>query len=419
MKKKFLFVILIFITVLGTAYRISFASELIQGTLVTVPSQKDGPNINDLDIFSDCVLMMERGTGDVLYDRNGNEKMYPASTTKILTAIIVLEKCSLNKTAEVTSLALKAVPSTYTTCNIQIGEKFTVKDLLYTMLVRSANDAANVLAIHVSGSITGFAELMNQKAKEIGCASSHFTNPSGVHEEEHYSTARDLALLANYAMKNATFRDAVLTSSYSLPATEIYPHEDRTFKTSNSLIDREDDKYYYRYATGIKTGYTNASKDCIVASSKKDGVEFIVVILGSGQTKNGLRQKYLDCKTLFDFAFDNYTTYYKNLQVKRKSDLNPFSELNNVSSGQNEGENKIEQAETNVNNQEELQVAVEPIEVEEERIPNLEIAHSSFSPWITILLIMVLVIIGMSYIIFIFFNKKINKHHRNRRRNLR
>lgn len=194
------------------------------------------------------------------------------------------------------------------------------------MLIPSANDAANVLAEHVAGSISGFAELMNQKAEEIGCTNSHFTNPSGVHDEDHYTTAYDLALIAKYAMNFETFRKIVTTTSYTLPSTEAYPNTDRTFTLSNSLLNPNYKDYYYEYATGIKTGYTNASKDCLVASAKKDDVEFIIVVLGAGYVDGVLREKYLDCKTLFNFAFDNYTTYYQNLQQEKEINLASLSE---------------------------------------------------------------------------------------------
>lgn len=413
MKKKIIYIFLILITILNLYCNVSFASELVEDTLITIPSNIDSPDINDLEIYTDHILMMERSTGNILYDKNGSEKMYPASTTKILTAILVIENCSLNESAEVTSLALKAVPAGYATCNIQIGEKFTVKDLLYTMLIRSANDAANVLAIHVSDSITGFSELMNKKAEEIGCTASHFTNPSGVHDEEHYATARDLALIADYAMNLATFRDIVTTTTYSLPATEKYPHEDRTFTISNSLVNPDDKKYYYEYATGIKTGYTNASKDCVVASAKKDGIEFIVVVLGSGQTQNGLRQKYLDCKTLFYFAFDNYTTYYKELQAKRESKFNPFTEIYNFLTGQGEEENQ--ETESNISNQEELQVTAEPIEVKEIQIPEVESSENS-SALIIIIVILICIIIVLLVIGFLLLKKNNSRNNRSRRR---
>lgn len=198
----------------------------------------------------------------------------------------------------------------YTNANIQVGEKLTVNQLLHVLLINSANEAANILAEHIAGSVDAFANMMNAKASELGCLNTHFVNPNGVHNEQHYSTAYDLALIGRYAMQNETFREIVSTTFYTLPATNKYPKNDRVFGTTNELIkpDTSDkvDNYYYEYTTGIKTGYTNAAKNCIVASSKKDSTEYIVVILGAETTENGLSARYLDCKTLFNYAFENY-----------------------------------------------------------------------------------------------------------------
>ena len=403
--------IITLIIVLSPCYKASFANNPIDSTLITVPLEIDKSNINDLEIYSDCVLMMERSTGNILYDRNGNNKMYPASTTKILTAILVLENCDLDEMAEVTSLALNAVPATYTTCNIRVGEKFTVKDLLYTMLIRSANDAANVLAIHVSGSITEFSELMNKKAKAIGCTDSHFTNPSGIHDEELYTSARDLALIADYAMNNETFRKIVMTPTYTLPATAICPNSDRTFVISNSLVNPNDKNYYYEYATGIKTGYTNASKDCVVASAKKDGIEFIVVVLGSDKTSNGLRQKYLDCKTLFNFAFDNYTIYYKELQAKREEKFNPFLQFFNNLTNKNEEVNTAQSLD--------IEVATNPVEMDSSQIPDIENLKYSSISFTSIIFLSCFIIIILSIVILNLIKKNRIKSNRGRRRKLR
>lgn len=201
-----------------------------------------------------------------------------------------------------------------------LGEKLRVEDLLYAMLLPSANDAANVLAEHVAGSISEFAELMNSKAKEIGCMDSNFANPSGIHDENLYSTAHDLSLIARYAMNIKTFRKIVNTSSYTLPSTSVYPNDDRVLTLSNYLMNSNYKDYYYEYATGVKTGYTNAAKDCLIASAKKDDVEFIIVVLGAGNINGNRKTKYLDCKTLFNFAFDNYTAHYKNLQEEKKKE---------------------------------------------------------------------------------------------------
>ena len=307
--KKFV----IFIVILITFETQCFASEVLENNVSTSFSL-----LGNIDIKSDCVLMIERNSGEILYQKKAYEKMYPASTTKMLTAILVLEKCPLNEIVTVNASALNAVPPTYATAKLKAGEKFRVEDLLYALLIHSANDAANVLAEHVSGSISNFAELMNKKAKEIGCENSHFTNPSGVHDTELYTTAYDLSLIARYAMNIEKFREIITTTTCTLPSTNIYPNADRTFTTSNDLINPDSDKYYYEYANGIKTGYTNPAKDCIVASAKKDDKEFIVVILGDGFNEDNLRQKYIDCKTLFDYAFANYIPANKNLQDKVK-----------------------------------------------------------------------------------------------------
>ena len=283
---------------------------------VSFASSIDKPNVNTdgLTLYSNCLLLMEKNTGDILYEKNAYEKMYPASTTKIMTAILVIENCYLNEFVTVSASSISAVPPTYSLSGLQAGEKLRVEDLLYILLIPSANDVANLLAEHTSGSIPAFAELMNKKAESLGLTGSHFTNPSGVHDKDLYTTAHDLAILTRYAMDNKKFMDIVKTPTFTIPSTNLHPDEDRSFTNSNLLLIKSDSNYYYDYATGIKTGFTDPAGDCLVASAKKDGVEFISVCLKGSRLNNGLREKFIDCKSLFDFAFDNYTTFYKNLQ---------------------------------------------------------------------------------------------------------
>lgn len=265
----------------------------------------------EVSTYSPTCLLMEASTGKVIYEKNGYEKAYPASITKIMTAILTLEHCNLTDVATASYEAVYSVPVGYSNANIQVGEELTINQLLNVLLINSANEAANVLAEHIAGSIGSFATMMNAKAEEIGCLNTHFVNPNGVHNENHYSTAYDLALMGRYAMKNDIFREFVNTKFYTLPATNKYLTNDRVFGTTNELLKKDTrdsvDNYYYEYCTGIKTGYTNAAKSCIVASAKKDDIEYIVVILGAGTTDNGLSARYLDCKTLFNYAFENYT----------------------------------------------------------------------------------------------------------------
>lgn len=264
----------------------------------------------EFSIDSPAGILMDLSTGKVLYEKNMNEKKYPASLTKVLTAIVVLENCQLDELATVSYNAVMSLSSGYVTANLQMGEELTVEQLLYVLMVGSSNDAAIVLAEHISGSQEEFANLMNKKAEEIGCLNSHFVNPNGVHNKNHYSTAYDLALIAKYAMQNEEFRKLASTTSYKLPATAKYEREDRLFTTTNSLLivnnNGRADNYYYKYATGIKTGFTTPAGNCLIASSNKDGFELLTVVLGSGQNSEGLSQRYLDTISMFNHGYANY-----------------------------------------------------------------------------------------------------------------
>ena len=271
---------------------------------------------NDISTYSPHCILMESSTGKIVYEKDAYSKAYPASTTKIMTAILALEKCNLTDTATVSHNAIYSIPVGYSHAYLVEGEVLTINQLLHILLIPSANDAAVVLAEHIAGSVESFASMMNTKAIEIGCQNTNFVNPNGIHSDNHYSTAYDLALIGRYAMQNETFRKIVTTTQYTLPSTNKYAEANRFFKLTNELIvpDTRDsvDNYYYPYATGIKTGYTNPAGECLVASAKKDDLEYIAVILGAGKTENGLSARFIDCKNLFNYAFDNYKTYVIN-----------------------------------------------------------------------------------------------------------
>lgn len=268
---------------------------------------------SSISIYAPHCILMEASTGKIIYEKDAYTKAYPASTTKIMTAILALENCKLTDTATVSHNAIYSVPLGYAHAYLKEGEVLTIEQLLHVLLIPSANDAANVLAEHIAGSISSFTTMMNTKSLEIGCKSTNFVNANGIQEKDHYSSAYDLALIGHYAMQNETFKSIVSKTKYTLPATNKYPKNDRYFKTTNELIipDERDsvDNYYYEYATGLKTGYTEAAKDCIVASAKKDDKEFIAVILGAERTENGLSGRFIDCKNLFNYAFENYKTH--------------------------------------------------------------------------------------------------------------
>ena len=257
------------------------------------------------EIGCKAAYIAEPITGKVLYEKNSHEKMYPASTTKILTALLALEKCQLTDTAVVSQQAIDIVPEGYSNANLKAGETHTINDLLYALLLPSANEAANVLAEHISGSVEEFAELCNNRAAELGCENLHFTNANGLHDENHYCTAYDLYLIAKECRKYEAFNEIVKTKTYTLPSTDIYP-EKRIIKNTNELL--YPGLYYYANCTGIKTGYTTPAGECLVASSSYNDLELISVVLGGKSSNNkGLNERFYDTKRLCEFVYDNYS----------------------------------------------------------------------------------------------------------------
>ena len=261
------------------------------------------------EISAGAAILIDSSSNKILYSKNENEKMYPASTTKILTAILTIENCNLDDIVTVPYEAIASIPSGYSVAALQAGEQLTVEQLLEVMLVHSSNDAANVLAYHVSGSIDAFAALMNNKISELGLENTHFTNPSGMHNENHYTTAYDLSMIMKYCMKNSTFRKLAGLKYCTIPATNKY--EERVFNTTNELLiydNRDvDSNYYYKYAIAGKTGYTTEAKNCLVSVANKDDLELICVILSVGLYPNNLSAKFIDTKTLFNYGYNNYT----------------------------------------------------------------------------------------------------------------
>jgi len=217
---------------------------------------------------SSSEIVIERDSGRILHENNARVKKYMASTTKILTAITIIENCDLN---DVVTVGKETVGVEGSSIYLEAGEKISVKDLLYGLMLRSGNDCAETLAVYCSGSIDDFARLMNNMAKKIGANNSNFVNPHGLHDDNHYTTAYDLALISAYAMKNDTFREIVSKKSVNISfSTHDYV---RHIANKNKLL------FNLEGCTGIKTGYTKKAGRCLVSSVKKDGMELICVVL--------------------------------------------------------------------------------------------------------------------------------------------
>ena len=284
-------------------------------------SDTNNVNVNNVSTKSEACILIETKTGKVLYSKNADKKMYPASTTKLMTAILTVEKCKMTDTVKISHNAIFSIPYGYASANFREGEILTVENLLNVLLIPSANDAAVALAEHISGSVDEFSKLMNNKAKEIGCTGTNFVNPNGIHNDNHYSTARDFSLIGKYAMKFPEIMNIVKKTNYTLPATSKYKKADRTFKTTNRLINRAYSQYY-EYATGLKTGFTDKAGNCLVATAKKGNLELLAVTLNS-KTSEG---RFEDCKKLLGYGFKNYA--YRT--IKKANDVVKLIEINNA-----------------------------------------------------------------------------------------
>ncbi|AOY76879.1 D-alanyl-D-alanine carboxypeptidase family protein [Clostridium formicaceticum] len=280
----------------------------------------------DLNITAPNAVLIDYTTGKVLFDHNAHEVAYPASTTKVMTAILVLENTNLNDVITIQEDTYVDGASAY----LLKGESFTVEELLKTLLIRSANDVAEVLAYHVSGSIEAFAQLMNERAKELGALNTHFTNPHGLPDENHVTTAYDLAVIGKHAMSFDIFREIVSTVNFSLEATEFTP-EARHYRNTNRflwgtgganrmLYNGAYTNIQYDLIDGIKTGYTRAAQQCLITSSIKNDHRFIAVVLGA----QGVNI-YSDSRSLVDYGYDHFQL----VQLVEKNQLKIESPIEN------------------------------------------------------------------------------------------
>lgn len=296
---------------------------------IEVSAEEEQNNETNTDIFADIeapnlLLGENSNTEKILYSRNIYEKIYPASITKLMTALLTVENCELDDIVTISENAVHSVPSGYVNANLQVGEQLTVEDLLYVMLIPSANDAANALAEHVGGSIESFGTMMNTRAKELGCTGTNFTNPSGLQQEEHYTTTRDLYLIAKAAYSKSIIKKIIGTVSYTLPSTNAYSGDARIFTTTNYMTRKNMSKYYCDYCIGGKTGYTGDAKNCVIEYAQKDGIELIAIVMGENAKVKG--QKFLDAKEMFEYAFEKY----ENKKIASKGEVYESIKINNA-----------------------------------------------------------------------------------------
>lgn len=258
------------------------------------------------DIVANAAIVMDAATGQILYEKNIYEHKYPASITKIMTTILALNKgISFDEPYIMTENAVWGVERDSTIASLDVGEQVTLGDLVYATMVHSANDCAYALAEYIGGDVETFANMMNEKAAELGCENTHFVTPNGLHDDNHYTCAYDMALITKYALENDTFRQVAGTTSYSIPPTNL-ADEERFWWNGNKMI-LSDSPFYYEYCEGGKTGYTMIANNTLVTFSKKDNLELICVIL---DCDGGANYAYTDSKALYNYCYNNYTYFY-------------------------------------------------------------------------------------------------------------
>ena len=292
----------------------SFFFCLIVLTSLLAPARAAKDDTGDLEVEAKAALLIDPDTEELLYARNIHERLYPASLTKIMTCLLVLESLDRGEIARDTVLtasdvAVNSIPPDGSTAGIKAGEELTVESLLYCIMLSSANEGCNILAEGVAGSIDAFVDRMNAKAQAIGCEDTNFVNTNGLPDDYHYTTAWDLYLITKEARTHADFMPIVSTIYFEVPATNL--SEPRKLYTTNYLVSSYRTSYYlYQGAQGIKTGSTSAAGYCLVSSATRSGRSLLSVVLGAERVtlEDGtvLTKSFTETAKLFDWGFDNF-----------------------------------------------------------------------------------------------------------------
>ena len=275
---------------------------------VTAADWPEAPRIS-----AGAAVLIEAGSGTVLYAKNADSKRYPASITKILTALITIENCALSDTLVFEGEALDPLPDGYVSIDPSEGEKMSVEDCLNGLLLKSANDAANALAVHKSGTIADFAKIMNRRAEQAGATHTHFTNPSGLADENHYTTPYDMAMIMRACIQHEEFLQIAGSTSYTIPATNT--HGARYVEMRHEML-KQGSEFYYPYCKAGKTGFTSASGYTLITYAQKDGVNLIACVM---QCEKG--EQYRSTRALFDYGFENFRVLTENEAEKDNSRL--------------------------------------------------------------------------------------------------
>lgn len=253
------------------------------------------------EVESPCAIVMEATTGTILYEKNSHEQHYPASITKIMTTLLALENSSMDETVTFSQDSIYKTEGSGIARDVD--EQMTMEQCLYAIMLASANECAYAVAEHVGGDIDTFVDMMNERAAEIGCTDTHFANPHGLNDPEHYTTCYDMALIAREAYKNEKFRLITGTARYTIPPTNKHAEETYLQNHNEMLYPFKTTKYLYEYCVGGKTGYTTDANSTLVTYAEKDGMTLICVILNASSPS-----QWTDSTNLYNYCFDNFQT---------------------------------------------------------------------------------------------------------------
>lgn len=335
MKKNRILSVFLLLCLLLTVFSLPAAAANGGSQTPTEPEETEVPWANDpaeyrdvllesapeYEAGCDTALLLELNSGIVVYAKNAEERVYPASLTKIMTCLVALKYAgdlldSLQVT--VTDTAIEGIAEAGGEVRLKVGEKLSLRNALYYLMVVSSNEAANVIAEAVGSDIPTFVNMMNETAKELGCTGTHFSNTHGLHDPTHYTTARDLSVITRAALSYETFREIVATPEYTVPPTNLSDAVRLT--TTNYLILNDGNRYladnggyytyYYDLASGIKTGFTSAAGRCVISRATDGNLDLLCIIMGaiSRQMSDGSTryENFVEAKKLFNYGFDNF-----------------------------------------------------------------------------------------------------------------
>ncbi|MDR0293634.1 MAG: D-alanyl-D-alanine carboxypeptidase [Oscillospiraceae bacterium] len=276
--------------------------------LLTAPRAAAYNTLPEVDVQARSAILVHAQTDEILFAHNIHIRREPASITKIMTVLLALELGELDEVVTAEEGDFFDIIPEGSTAGIKAGEEMTLRDLLYCAMLPSANEACNIIARHISGSVPAFMETVNTRLADIGCENTQFTNPHGLPDPEHYTTAYDLYLMARECLNNTVFMEIANTEYITLPPTNMTP-DGRALTTTNNLITRRRyPDYIYPFARGIKTGSTNAAGHCLLSTAERDGLTLISVVLGAAvDEETNLVRSFTETRSLFEWGFANFT----------------------------------------------------------------------------------------------------------------